>query len=263
MTADILRKIVAEKWREIEARKSVCDLREIEKRAAESGPVRGFGQRLLERKVNRLPAVIAEIKKASPSKGVIRENFVPAEIARSYAEAGATCLSVLTDVKFFCGADEFLQSARGVVDLPVLRKDFIVDTYQVFEARAINADCILLIVSILDDAALRHLYGLAKDLSMDVLIEVHDAEELQRALAIEPDLLGINNRDLRTFEVSLQTTFDLMGELDPSVLLVTESGIRNKEDVSKMLEKGIYGFLVGDAFMREADPGKKLKEMFA
>ena len=263
MTPDILLKIVTEKRREVELARSRCSIKELEKTVANSDPVRGFRQALESRISTHVPAVIAEVKKASPSKGVIRENFIPAEIARSYAASGACCLSVLTDVKFFMGSNTYLTDARHCVDLPVLRKDFTIDPYQVYEARAINADCILLIVSILDDDKLRSLHRLAKDLSMDVLVEVHDEAELKRALRIEPDILGINNRNLRTFEVSLETTFDLMDQVDSKTLMVTESGIRNKSDVQRMLERGIYGFLVGEAFMREEEPGDKLKELFS
>ncbi len=262
MTPDILLKIVAAKKREIEVKKAECSIQQIEKAASRADPVRGFKASLKSKISSRLPAVIAEIKKASPSKGVIREDFQPSDIARSYAEAGACCLSVLTDEEFFQGSDTHLQIARESVDLPVLRKDFIIDKYQVYEARSINADCVLLIVSILDDESLIYLHRLAKDLSMDVLVEVHDEAELHRSLAIEPDILGINNRNLRTFDVSLETTFKLMGLVDSETLLVTESGIQTKSDVQKMVNKGVFGFLVGEAFMREARPGDKLRELF-
>ncbi len=263
MTPDILRKIVTEKRHEVELSRSRCSIKELEKTVVNADPVRGFRLALESRISAQVPAVIAEVKKASPSKGVIRENFVPSEIARSYAASGACCLSVLTDVKFFMGSNTYLTDARSCVELPVLRKDFTIDPYQVYEARAINADCILLIVSILDDEKLRSLHRLAKDLSMDVLVEVHDGAELKRALEIKPDILGINNRNLRTFEVSLETTYELMDQLDSNTMLVTESGIRNKNDVQEMLDRGIYGFLVGEAFMREEQPGAKLKELFS
>lgn len=262
MTPDILKKIVTEKWRELESRKQKASEQEMQKLAGQASPTRGFKQRLLSFTGDKRPAVIAEIKKASPSKGIIREDFDPVQIAKSYATANAACLSILTDVSFFQGADAFLSSARDAVDLPVLRKDFTVDAYQVYEARSIGADCILLIVSILDDNTLQTLHDLALSLGMNVLVEVHDEEELQRALKIKPDILGINNRNLRTFDVSLETTFSLMKLVDPSTLLITESGISTKADVDLMLERGIFGFLVGEAFMRHPDPGQRLLEFF-
>lgn len=263
MPADILQKIVAQKVREIAAKKLHCPTRIIEQKARNASSVRGFRKALQQKTSQGLAAVIAEIKRASPSRGIIREDFKPADIARSYARAGASCLSVLTDVNFFKGHDTFLTMARDAVDLPVLRKDFIIDAYQVFEARALGADCILLIVSILDDNSLKDMNRLAKSLSMDVLIEVHDEVELERALAVKPELLGINNRNLRTFEVSLETTFELMTQVTDDVLLVTESGIRSRSDVQQMLDRGVYGFLVGEAFMRAPDPGAMLKDLFA
>lgn len=262
MTPDILQQIVAEKRREIDELKSAYSLSEIEKKAYQADPVRDFRNRLESNITRGLPAVIAEIKKASPSKGVIRQDFNVEQIARSYAKAGASCLSVLTDSKFFQGSAEYLQNARQSADLPVLRKDFIIDPYQVFESRSLNADCILLIVSILDDDSLKTLSELARDLSMNVLVEVHDADELRRALSIDADILGINNRNLRTFEVSLDTTIDLMHEVPGHTLLVTESGIHSQADVLRMLDKGIFAFLVGEAFMKEIDPGLKLEQLF-
>ena len=207
-------------------------------------------------------AVIAEIKKASPSKGVLRASFDPASIASSYAAGGAACLSVLTDRQFFQGASEYLQAARAASGLPTLRKDFIVDPYQVYEARAMGADCILLIVSALDDTQMRELESLALALQMAVLVEVHDADELDRALTLETPLLGINNRNLRTFAVSLDTTLDLLDRIPPERIVVTESGIATREDVTKMRERDVDAFLVGEAFMRADDPGAQLAKLF-
>ena len=208
------------------------------------------------------PGVIAEIKKASPSKGVMRENFIPAEIARSYAQGGAACLSVLTDIDFFQGGDSYLQEARAACLLPVIRKDFIIDPYQVYEARAIGADCILLIVACLEDARLQELNDLAHQLDMDVLIEVHDAQELERALLVNNRLIGINNRNLRTFEVSLETTLELLKQMPDDRIVVTESGILVPEDVELMRNNNVNAFLVGEAFMRAEEPGERLAELF-
>lgn len=207
--------------------------------------------------------VIAEIKKASPSKGVLREDFDPAAIASDYAAHGAACLSVLTDIDFFQGADAYLQAARGACALPVLRKDFVVDPYQIYEARVLGADCILLIVAALDDAQLTSLYALATELGMDVLVEIHDAAELKRALRLDLDMVGINNRNLRTFETSLQTTIDLLKDIPEEVLVVTESGIHARADVALMREHDVHAFLVGEAFMRADSPGEKLAELFS
>ena len=208
------------------------------------------------------PAVIAEIKKASPSKGVIRERFDPPAIARRYETAGAACLSVLTDEKYFQGSDAFLQAARDAVAIPVLRKDFTVDDYQIYEARALGADCILLIVSALAPNRLAHLNNLANDLGLDVLIEVHDRQELDCALTLDPPLLGINNRNLKTFTTSLATTLDLLDAIPDNATLVTESGIERKKDVKTMLDRGVYAFLVGEAFMRAPDPGAAFQNLF-
>ena len=234
----------------------------VSRRAEKADAPRGFVNALRKKIDSDQSAVIAEIKKASPSKGVIRENFEPITIAKSYAQAGAACLSVLTDVDFFQGADEYLQQARAACDLPVLRKDFVIDTYQVYEARALGADCILLIVAALGDAMMAEMYGLAKHLGMDILVEVHDMEELERALQIDADFIGINNRNLKTFETSLQTTLDLKAAVNNGALLVTESGIHTKDDVALMHNNGVHTFLVGEAFMRADDPGAKLKELF-
>jgi indole-3-glycerol phosphate synthase len=207
--------------------------------------------------------VIAEIKKASPSKGVMRENFVPAEIAVSYEQGGACCLSVLTDIDFFQGSDAYLQQARQACSLPVLRKDFIIDPYQVYEARAIGADCILLIVAVLGDAQLKELANLASSLGMDVLVEVHDAEELARALPLNLPLIGINNRNLRTFETTLETTLSLLPRIPADRIVVTESGIHTPADVARMRAHHVNAFLVGEAFMKAEQPGEKLHELFA
>jgi indole-3-glycerol phosphate synthase len=218
----------------------------------------------MEAKIDQgLPAVIAEIKKASPSKGVIRPEFDPAAIAKSYAKGGAACLSVLTDKDFFHGSEEFLRQARDACALPVLRKDFVIDPYQVYEARAIGADCILLIVAALGDAALLELSLLAAELDLDVLCEVHDAEELERALALPVPLVGVNNRNLRTFETSLDTSLELQELMEYDRIMVTESGIRTAEDVAMLREAGINAFLVGEAFMRADNPGSELQRLFA
>lgn len=259
---DILKRIVERKWQELAERKKLVSIAELADRAGEVGDTRGFAAAIRRRIEKRQPAVVAEIKKASPSKGVIRKHFDPEDIARRYERAGAACLSVLTDVDFFQGADAYLTAARQVTTLPVLRKDFIVDPYQVTEARAIGADCVLLIVCILDDASLRALYDEATRLGMDVLVEVHDEAELSRALALSPALLGINNRDLRTFKTDLNTTFDLLGQVGTGTCVITESGINTREDVAAMQQKGVYGFLVGEAFMRAEDPGAELQALF-
>jgi indole-3-glycerol phosphate synthase len=208
------------------------------------------------------PAVIAEVKKASPSKGVLREHFVPADIARSYEAGGAACLSVLTDVQFFQGSTAYLQQARAACSLPVLRKDFIIDPYQVVEARAMGADCILLIAACLDDAQMAELEACALELGLDVLVEVHDAPELERALRLKTPLVGVNNRNLRTFEVSLDTTLELRDRIPVGRLLVTESGILGREDVRRMRAAGVHAFLVGEAFMRAPEPGVALQGLF-
>jgi indole-3-glycerol phosphate synthase len=235
----------------------------LEASLGQASPPRGFAGAIAAKLAAGDAGVIAEIKKASPSKGVLREDFRPADIARSYERGGAACLSVLTDVDFFQGGDEYLKQARAACALPVIRKDFIVDPYQVVEARALGADCILLIVACLDDDQMRRLNDLAHALGMDVLIEVHDGEELERALRMDNRLLGINNRNLRTFEVSLHTTLDLMNAVPEERILVTESGIHSPADVRLMRDNGVNAFLVGEAFMRADDPGRKLAELFA
>ena len=260
--SDILNKIVAVKREEIAAAKSQRDLLSLRRDAESLGGLRGFEAALRTRVAAGRAAVIAEVKKASPSKGVLRENFVPAEIAASYQRGGAACLSVLTDQRFFQGSAAFLEAARAACELPVLRKDFIVDAYQVFEARAMGADCILLIVACLDDALMADLEAQARSLGLAVLVEVHDARELDRALRLRTPLVGINNRNLRTFEVTLQTTLALLPEVPADRLLITESGILARVDVKKMRDANVNAFLVGEAFMRADDPGAALAELF-
>jgi indole-3-glycerol phosphate synthase len=261
-TPDILKKIMRRKAEEVAARAERLPLRELEAGLAAAPPRRAFAEVLAAKIAAGDAAVIAEIKRASPSKGVLREDFRPADIAASYARGGAACLSVLTDVDFFQGSDLDLQQARSACALPVLRKDFIIDPYQVYEARAIGADCILLIVACLGDAQLEELNGLARDLGLDVLVEVHDGEELRRAMHVPGRLIGINNRDLRSFEVRLETTLGLLREIPTNRLVVTESGIHTRGDVARMRGHGVDAFLVGEAFMRAADPGALLRELF-
>ncbi len=265
-TPDILQKIIAGKQREIELarqRTPLAALRaEAEARAARE-PARDFAGALRRRVDAGQAAVIAEVKKASPSKGILRADFSPAEIAADYAAHGAACLSVLTERAFFLGAPDYLQAARAACALPVLRKDFLVDTYQVYEARAMGADAILLIAAALDLPALRDFEALAASLGMAVLVEVHDAPELERALQLETPLLGINNRNLRSFEVSLQTTLDLLPRVPAGRLVVTESGILARADVAQMRAAGVNAFLVGEAFMRAPSPGAALDALFA
>jgi len=262
-TPDILKKIVARKLEEIDECSANISLDELKAQLDDADAPRGFVQSLKDKIAAGQSGVIAEIKKASPSKGVLREHFVPAEIAKSYAYHGAACLSVLTDVDFFQGGDAYLKQARAACSLPVIRKDFIVDPYQVYEARAMSADCILLIVACLTDRQLADLNALAMKLGMDVLIEVHDAEELERALKVPNPMIGINNRNLRTFDVSLQTTLDLLASISGDRLVVTESGIHAPEDVALMREHNVNAFLVGEAFMRADQPGEKLAALFA
>lgn len=261
-TATVLTRILARKAEEVAEARSTVPLAQLRNRAAAQPPVRGFANALRERIRSRQPAVIAEIKKASPSKGVIRADFDPVAIARSYEAGGATCLSVLTDVDFFQGSNDYLVAARGACNLPVLRKDFTVDPYQVIEARAIGADCILLIVAALDQEALVQLHDLARSLDLDVLVEVHDAAELERALALDTPLIGINNRNLHTFNTALDTTLNLLGSIPRDRLVITESGIHSPEDVALMLDNGVFGFLVGEAFMRADEPGMRLRSLF-
>ena len=260
--SDILRRIVAVKHEEVAEAKRLRDAATIRREALAQPPARDFVGELRARIAAGQAAVIAEVKKASPSKGVLRQRFVPAEIAASYARHGAACLSVLTDRQFFQGERAYLQQARAACDLPVLRKDFMVDAYQVDEARAWGADCILLIAACLDDAQMVDLEAQALALGMAVLVEVHDADELARALRLKTPLLGINNRNLKTFEVSLEVTLDLLPQVPTERLLVTESGILGRVDVQRMRDAQVHAFLVGEAFMRADDPGAALAELF-
>jgi len=265
--SDILQKIVAVKHEEIAralTTRSLADVRgQAEQRNRDLNDVRDFTGALRAKVAAGQAAVIAEVKKASPSKGVLREHFVPADIARSYAQHGAACLSVLTDERFFQGCEAYLKQARDACDLPVLRKDFMVDAYQVYDARAMGADCILLIAACLDDAQMHDLEALAFELGMAVLVEVHDGDELERALKLTTPLVGINNRNLRTFDVTLDTTLGLLSRVPADRLLVTESGILGRDDVQRMRDADVHAFLVGEAFMRQPDPGAALAQLFA
>ena len=259
---DILKKIISHKVQEVHSRQQANSNEVVMKAAMTASPVRPFVQAMRDKLADKQSAVIAEVKKASPSKGVIREHFVPSEIAASYEAGGAACLSVLTDNNFFQGSTEFLIEARAACSLPVIRKDFIIDAYQIYEARAMGADCILLIVSALSSESLNHLYDVARDLEMDVLIEVHDADELAVALPLGAELIGINNRNLRTFETSLNTTLDLLDIIPNDRIVVTESGIHTPADIELMRKHDVNSFLVGEAFMRAEDPGKQLRSLF-
>ncbi|WJM97051.1 indole-3-glycerol phosphate synthase TrpC [Pseudomonas defluvii] len=259
----VLEKILARKVEEVAERSARVSLAELERLAASADAPRGFAKALIEQAARKQPAVIAEIKKASPSKGVIREHFVPADIAVSYQKGGATCLSVLTDVDYFQGADVYLQQARAACALPVIRKDFMIDPYQIVEARALGADCVLLIVSALDDVKMAELAATAKGVGLDVLVEVHDGDELDRALnVLDTPLVGVNNRNLHTFEVSLETTLDLLPRIPRDRLAITESGILTRADVELMEINEVYSFLVGEAFMRADNPGYELQRLF-
>lgn len=260
---DILKKIVARKHQEVNERQQLTPAARLREVAQTADSPRGFVKAIESKLQQGLPAVIAEIKKASPSKGVLRENFDPVAIAESYSGAGAACLSVLTDSDFFLGSEENLIKARAACDLPVIRKDFIVDPYQVVEARAIEADCVLLIVAALTDQQLHELNDLAVSFGLDVLIEVHDRQELERALQLAPRLIGINNRDLRTFDVSLDTTVALLEAIPADCTVVTESGILTTQDVALMRSHDVNAFLVGEAFMRADNPGEALASLFA
>jgi indole-3-glycerol phosphate synthase len=260
--SDILQRILARKVEEIAERSAQVDLRAMGRRAEQAPPPRGFLASIEQWVRSGNAAVIAEIKKASPSKGLLRKDFDPVAIAHSYARAGAAGLSVLTDRDFFQGSEVYLELARAACTLPVLRKDFIIDAYQVYEARAIGADCILLIVAALGDAALNELAGLGVHLGMDVLVEVHDRDELERALTLGLPLIGINNRNLRTFETSLETTLTLLDAIPAGTIVVTESGIYTRADVDLMRRHEVHTFLIGEAFMRAPDPGAKLAELF-
>ena len=260
--SDVLQKILARKVEEVAERRARQPLADVAARARDASPVRGFADALEATIAAGRAAVIAEVKKASPSKGVLRADFRPAEIAASYQRGGAACLSVLTDVDFFQGHDDYLVQARGACDLPVLRKDFTVDEYQIHEARALGADAVLLIVAALDDAQLAGFSNLAMGLGLDVLVEVHDADELERALQTASPLIGINNRNLRTFEVSLDATLGMKASVPADRRLVTESGILARSDVEAMRAAGVHAFLVGEAFMRAEDPGAALQSLF-
>ncbi len=262
MADTILDEILRHKAVEVESRQAQRSLAELEQAIADAPGTRGFVSALQTSVQRGDAAVIAEVKKASPSKGVIRGDFQPVEIARSYQAAGASCLSVLTDEKYFQGSDAYLGEIRRSVELPLLRKEFIVDAYQIAESRLLGADCILLIVAALSPAALQDFYHQAHALGLDVLIEVHDAAELELALALEPTLIGINNRNLKTFETSLSNTYDLLGSIPEDVLVVTESGIHSQEDVQAMRQHDVHAFLVGEAFMRAEDPGAALNALF-
>ena len=261
--SDVMRKILAAKRREVEEARAKVDLVEIRSRAARATPPRGFEAALRRRIAAGKPAVIAEIKRASPSRGLIRADFDPVRIARSYEANGAACLSVLTDREFFGGSPDDLHAARAACRLPVLRKDFMIDPYQVHEARAWGADCILLIEDAAPDAELDAMARLARDLGMDVLVESHDAAQLERALALPTALIGINNRDLRTFETRLETTLGLVGRIPEGRLLVAESGISEPADVATLKSAGVSAYLVGSAFMSAEDPGGRLAELFS
>lgn len=260
-TTDILATILEYKREWVAARKESLRLEQLKREIGDIGPCRGFYNSVRTAIENGRPAVIAEIKKASPSKGVIRPDFDPAGLAQTYTEAGAVCLSVLTDEQFFQGSDLHLQQAGATTRLPVLRKDFIIDPYQVYEARAIGADCILLIVAALDDARMQDLAATAAGIGLDVLVEVHNREELERALLLRTPLIGINNRDLHTFETSLQTTLDLMPDMFPDRTVVTESGIHSRADIELMRSRDVHAFLIGEALLRADDPGAQLREL--
>ena len=259
---DILDKILTVKREEVAAAKRARPMAALKEAIASAEPPRPFVQAIRRRVEALKPAVIAEIKKASPSKGILREDFRPAEIAASYARHGATCLSVLTDRQFFQGAPEYLRQARQACDLPVLRKDFMIDAYQVFEARALGADCILLIVAALEPAVMAELEIVAQDLGMGVLVEVHDGHELDSALELKTPLIGINNRNLRTFETSLNTTLDLLPRIPAERIVISESGLLTRHDVEMLRQRKVNGFLVGEAFMRAGEPGEALASLF-
>ena len=260
--ATILKKILDRKSEEIKERRVQNSLADLELKIQDAGPCRGFTLALLDRINKKRPAVIAEIKKASPSKGIIRKDFDPAEIAASYAENGAACLSVLTDRDFFQGDESYLEQARAACKLPVIRKDFMIDPWQIAESRAIGADCILLIVAALSPQLLKELAEPARHYGMDILVEVHNLEELELALSLDARLIGINNRDLHTFKTNLDVTYNLLPNIPEGVVVITESGIYAREDVDEMVSHGVYGFLVGESFMRATEPGEKLKELF-
>jgi indole-3-glycerol phosphate synthase len=260
---DILKQILQVKAEEVATGAAARPLKQLRAEVESAPPVRDFLGALKASQAAGRAAVIAEIKKASPSQGVLREGFDPAAIARSYAAAGASCLSILTDNPFFHGRAEYLRQGREACALPVLRKDFMIDPWQVYESRLMGADCILLIVRALGDAQMAELAGTASDLGMDALLEVHDREELDRALALKPPFIGINNRDLTSFRTDMGITLALLHRIPDGCLVVTESGIKSREDVQRMRKHGVHGFLVGETFMRADDPGQKLAELFA
>lgn len=259
--ATILEQIIEHKRLEIERARTQVSLPDLMSSLPPADASRGFTRAMGNQIRRQKPAVIAEIKKASPSKGVIRENFDPAALARDFEDNGATCLSILTDEKYFQGANEYMREARAACALPVIRKDFMIDPYQIAESKALGADCILLIVAALGESQLQELAAFANELAIDILVEVHDRQELDRALELNTDLIGINNRNLHTFETNLQTTLDLANSIPQDKLIVTESGINTTADVIRMTSKGIYGFLVGEAFMRASKPGATLKQL--
>ncbi|MFT5138061.1 MAG: indole-3-glycerol phosphate synthase [Arenicella sp.] len=261
--SDVLDKIMKHKSQEVTYQKTRVSLADVKAMADDVAPCRGFVQAIKQSLAQERSAVIAEVKKASPSKGVIRADFNPAEIAESYQKYGASCLSVLTDSEFFQGSAQYFKEAREACDIPMLRKDFMLDDYQVFEARAMGADCILLIVAALPDGLMQDLAGQALELEMDVLVEVHDLEELERGLTLKMPMIGVNNRNLRNFEMSLTNTTDLLASVPDDVIVVTESGIHSVEDVNLMREHQVNSFLVGEAFMRAKNPGQKLAELFS
>ncbi len=260
--SDILNTILARKAQEVAALKSRVSLADQRARAADAAATRGFEAALRAKIAKGVSAVIAEVKKASPSKGVLRADFNPVQIAASYEAGGAACLSVLTDVDFFQGSDAYMQAARAACSLPVLRKDFIVDAYQIYEARALGADCVLLIASALQDSRLAEYSEIARELGLDALIEVHDGDEMARALATSGSLIGVNNRNLRTFETNMDTSVTLKRDFPDSRLFVTESGVHSSADVEKLRAAEIHAFLVGEAFMRQPDPGAALTALF-
>lgn len=261
-TPTILKKILARKGEEIIERSAVRSLVELREQSVDMPPCRGFAAAVKAKIALSLPAVIAEVKKASPSKGVIRADFDPVSIARSYEKGGAACLSVLTDVDFFQGCDDFLRQAHNATPLPLLRKDFTIDAYQVYEARVVGADCVLLIAAALEPGKMKELHDLAIELGLDVLVEVHNARELEEALKLSTPLIGINNRNLHTFSTRLDTTFNLLDKIPEGRVVITESGIHTIDDVMAMRGHGVNAFLVGEAFMKADDPGRRLMEMF-
>lgn len=261
-TPTILKKILQRKWQEIEQRQRQCSMAQLQAQAQRQDPPRGFISRIEHSLKQKRPAVIAEIKKASPSKGVLREDFDPLAIAQEYESAGASCLSILTDADFFQGSEDYLIQARAAVSLPVLRKDFMLDPYQIVESRAIGADCVLLIIAALDVTQMHELADCAMALGLDLLIEVHNEQELEQALGLDQGLIGINNRDLHTFNTTLETTYQLLSHIPEDRIVVTESGIHSREDIVAMQGRGVNSFLVGEAFIVAKQPGLQLKQLF-